>query len=155
MNSCKDNSKAKTAEKQIVSKNYQKIAQLEWLVGTWTNESAAEFSQETWSKENDSTYTGFSFTEAGGKTIFAETMALEEKANNLQLTVVTANKNGALPVTFKLISSDSGVYTFENKEHDFPKRITYTNPIKDSLHAWIEGNLNGKIKKTDFYFSRN
>ena len=89
------------------------------------------------------------------KVVFAETMALEQKADSLLLTVATANQNDKKPVTFKMISSENGQFTFENKDHDFPQRIIYTNPAKDSLHAWIEGIVNGESKKVDFYFSRN
>jgi hypothetical protein len=152
--SCKNNSETEKAEKVIEVKNFEEIAKLNWLLGTWTNEAETAFSQETWSKENDSTFTAFSFVEAAGETVFAETMALEQKADSLYLTVVTANQNDALPVTFKLISSKKGQFTFENKKHDFPERIIYSNPAKDSLHAWIEGTVNDKAKKADFYFNR-
>ncbi len=90
----------------------------------------------------------------GKETVFAETMALEQKGENVLLTVVTVNQNDEKPVTFKMISSEKGLVTFENKEHDFPQRITYSNPAKDSLHAWIEGTVNGEPKKIDFHFSK-
>lgn len=154
LNSCKNNSEAEKPETEIEAKYFERINQLQWLLGTWTNETIAEFSQETWSKENDSTYTAYSFVEIDSKVVFAETMALEQKTDSLFLTVVTANQNDAIPVTFKLISSEKGQFIFENKNHDFPERIIYTNPVKDSLHAWIEGTVNGEAKKVDFYFSR-
>ncbi|WP_157417886.1 DUF6265 family protein [Aequorivita capsosiphonis] len=152
--SCKNNSDNESAERFVSNKKYEKIGQLEWLLGTWTNESGEEFSQETWSKENDSTFTAFSFTQVDGETVFAETMALEQKGERLLLTVATANEKGASPVAFRLIPSEEKQFTFENKSHDFPERITYTNPAKDSLHAWIEGTVNDQDKKVDFSFSR-
>lgn len=154
MNSCKNNSEVKNSEIVISTKNFEKIDQLDWLLGTWVNETGEEFSQETWSKENDSMFSAFSFTQVANQTEFAETMALELKGENLLLTVATANQNDEEPVTFKMISSEEGQFTFENKNHDFPERIIYSNPVKDSLHAWIEGTINGEAKKVDFYFSR-
>ncbi len=154
LNSCKNNSEAEKPEKEITAKSFEKMNQLKWLLGTWTNESGEEFSQESWSKENDSMFTAFSFTQVANETVFAETMALEQKTDSLFLTVVTANQNDAIPVTFKLISSEKGQFTFENKNHDFPERIIYTNPVKDSLHAWIEGTVDGETRKANFYFSR-
>ena len=152
--SCKNNSEKEGSESIVSNKKYEKIEQLEWLLGTWTNKSEDEFSQETWSKENDSTFTAFSFTQVGGETVFAETMALEQKGERLQLTVAVANKKNSSPVTFRFISSEEKQFVFENKSHDFPERITYTNPVKDSLHAWIEGTVNDEKKKVDFYFKR-
>lgn len=154
LNSCKNNSEKQHSETEITSQKFEKIDQLQWLLGTWTNETGEEFSQETWSMENASTFTAFSFTQVGNETVFAETMALEEKADDLLLTVATANQNDKNPVTFKMVSSENGQFIFENKNHDFPERIIYSNPAKDSLHAWIEGTVDGKAKKVDFYFSR-
>jgi hypothetical protein len=154
LNSCKNSSEAEKDETEIVAKNYEKIDQLQWLLGTWINQNGEEFSQETWSQESPNTFTAFSFTQVGKETVFAETMALEQKADSLLLTVATPNQKQEKPVTFKMIYSENGEFTFENKNHDFPQRIVYTNPAKDSLHAWIEGTVNGESKKVDFYFSR-
>lgn len=154
LNSCKNNSETEKSEVAVSAKSFDKIAQMQWLLGTWTNENGEEFSQETWSKENDSMFSAFSFIEVKGEVVFAETMALEQKAGNLFLTVATANQKDEKPITFKMVSSENGQVTFENKKHDFPERITYTNPTKDSLHAWIEGTLNEEAKKVNFFFSR-
>ena len=154
LNSCKNNSEVEKSETEIVAKSSEKIDELQWLLGTWINQKGEEFSQETWSQESPSSFTAFSFTQVGKETVFAETMALEQKADSLLLTVATAKPEQEKPVTFKLISSENGQFTFENKNHDFPQRIIYTNPAKDSLHAWIEGTLNGEAKKVDFSFSR-
>ncbi len=154
LNSCKNNSETQQSDTETAGEKFEKIDQLQWLLGTWTNESGEEFSQETWSKENENSFTAFSFTQKGKETVFAETMALEQKGENVLLTVVTVNQNDEKPITFKMVSSEKGLVTFENKEHDFPHRITYSNPVKDSLHAWIEGTVNGEAKKVDFYFKR-
>ena len=151
LNSCKNNSET---ESSVATENTEKINQLKWLLGTWTNENGEEFSQETWAQENPSTFSGFSFTQVGKETVFAETMALEQKADSLLLTVATANQNEKKPVTFRMVSSANGQFTFENKNHDFPQRIVYTNPKKDSLLAWIEGTENGEVKRIDFSYSR-
>ncbi|MRT17926.1 hypothetical protein F3C99_13310 [Vitellibacter sp. q18] len=154
LNSCKNNSDAEKQKSEVASEKFEKIAQLHWLLGTWTEQNGESFSQETWSQETPSAFTAYSFTQVGKETVFAETMALEERADSLFLTVATANQNKEAPVTFTLVSSENGHFIFENKNHDFPQRIVYTNPAKDSLHAWIEGKENGEAKKIDFSFSR-
>ncbi len=155
-NACKNNENEKDAADGVgAEERLETLKELQWLLGTWTNKTETEFSQETWSRENDSTFTGYSFTEINGEVVFAETMALELKADQLLLTVATAKNEDEKPVTFKLIPSPEGQYTFENKKHDFPQRIIYTNPAKDSIHAWVEGNNKGEFKKVDFHFSKN
>ncbi|WGF92689.1 DUF6265 family protein [Aequorivita marisscotiae] len=150
--SCKNNTTETTA---LDENRFEKLKNLQWMLGTWTKEVDTIFSQETWSRENDSTFTGYSFVEHDGKVVFAETMALELKGNNLELTVASAKTKEKKPVTFRMINSEKGHFTFENKSHDFPQRIIYTNPAKDSLHAWIEGTENGEPKKIDFYFAKH
>lgn len=152
--SCKNNSENENSGNTVSNKKYEKIEQLEWLLGTWTHKAGNEFSQETWSKENDSAFIAFSFIQVGEETVFAETMALEQKAERLMLTVALANDKASLPVTFRLVSSEKNQFIFENKSHNFPERIIYTNPTKDSLHAWIEGTVNGAKEKVEFHFSR-
>lgn len=155
LNACKDSSEAQKAEAETVSKESKRIEGLQWLLGTWANQQGNTYSQETWSKENDSTFTGYSFVEVNKKeVVFAETMALEQKGTDLLLTVATANQKDKKPVTFKRVVSEKGQFAFENKTHDFPQRIVYAQPATDSLHAWIEGNVAGEFRKVDFHFSR-
>ncbi|WP_313114479.1 DUF6265 family protein [Aequorivita sediminis] len=152
--SCKNNTQEEQKEKEVVLKNYDKINQLNWLIGTWTNEIAGEYSQETWSKENDSTFTGFSFVEVNGKPERTLTMALEEKENNLFLSFLKVDEKNSKPHTFTLVSSEEGKFVFDDHNIDFPEKITYTHPAKDSLHRWIEVEIEGEPTKTNFYFTR-
>ena len=154
--SCKTESK-KLVTNELVSEeiSYDKIKQLSWLEGNWTNISEKSQSFENWSRKNDSTLFSISYTMVKGDTVFVETMDLQENRDGMFMTVNVPDQNEEKPVTFTMISSEGGVFTFENKNHDFPKRITYSNPVKDSIHAWIEGIVEGEDRKVDFYFERS
>lgn len=154
LGSCKNNPDVKPIESERVVKEYDNILQLQWLLGTWVHESKSQFSKETWIKENDSTLSSYSYTQVGNDTVFAETMLLQQKEGNLFLTAAEADENNRTIVTFNMIPSEKGKFVFENKEHDFPQRIIYTNPTQDSIHAWIEGTINGMSKTVDFYFTK-
>jgi hypothetical protein len=54
-----------------------------------------------------------------------------------------------------MIALEKTKVVFENKAHDFPQPIVYTNPKRDSIHAWVEGMVEEELKKSDFYFSWN
>jgi len=138
-----------------ISNENKAIAKLDLLLGTWENiQDESEF-YEIWRKENDSVFYGESFLLVSKDTVFFETILLEQIREDLFLTPTNKGQNDGNPVTFKLISNENNVFVFENKEHDFPQRIIYTNPTLDSLFAYIEGNENGKYRKTDFRFKRN
>jgi len=45
---------------------------------------------------------------------------------------------------------DHAIKFFENKKHDFPQRIIYSNIKSDSLYARIEGMDKGKYRAVEF-----
>lgn len=152
---CKNETQEKTIPEEVVVENkFKSIEKLHWLVGEWTHSTEQEQSYENWTQANDSTLTAHSFTLVEADTVFAERVTLQQKNNDVFFTVIAYNQNDDQPVTFKMIPSNEGTFTFENPEHDFPSSISYTNPAKDSIHAWIEGKVKGENRKVDFYFKR-
>lgn len=120
------------------------------LIGRWENQTSDGVFSETWIKENDSLFLAESYFINEKDTLFSETIRLEAQANDLFLIVTVPNQNEEKPVAFKLTSSSSGYFVFENPEHDFPKKITYRLINQDSLFAEISGNG----KNQGFPFSR-
>jgi hypothetical protein len=149
---CKNEVKNNTISEEKI---FDKIEQLQWLEGEWTNINIKRQSYENWIKQNDSTLTSYSYTTVKNDTVFVEVVNLQERSNGVFFTVTVPDQNNAEAVTFKLIPSEKGIYTFENKAHDFPQRITYSNPVKDSIHAWIEGVVEGESKRVDFFYLRS
>lgn len=150
--SCKDNKQESVQTNSTSSENFQNIDSLDWLLGNWEIRNGEEFSRENWSKENSSAYIAYSYTEVNETTVFAETMALEQKDNEIILTVASATDKSENPVSFKMISSKLNEVTFENKDNSFPKIITYSNKQKDTLRATIQGILEGKEKTVEFSY---
>ena len=95
-----------TSEKKSVVKSYEKLNELSWLVGEWTNIDGAEFSKETWNQKNDSTFSGFSYTQVENDTFFAEKLLLMQIADSVFLTVVAYGQNNEAPVSFVQVSSE-------------------------------------------------
>ena len=133
---------------------YQKLDQLEWLAGSWANLSDDGNFYETWTRLNDSVYEAFSYMTIAGDTLFSETVELKIIDNELFYMVSVKDQNEGDAVYFKLVSDDQGAFTFENKAHDFPQRIIYKHPAPDSIHARIEGTINGKFSMQEFPMRR-
>lgn len=154
--SCNHKTQEKVSSEEVIrEKQFETIENLKWLVGNWTHFTKKEKSYENWILANDSTLIAHSFTLVENDTVFAERVTLQQIDKNVFFTVVAYNQNDDKPVTFELIPSTTGTFTFENAQHDFPSKITYTNPVKDAIHAWIEGTVNGEDQKIDFYYKRN
>ena len=111
-----------------------------WFLGRWENKTPEGTFSEEWKIGNDSLYIGESYFINNNDTLFAETVRLEQRKNDLFYIVSVPNQNEKQPVAFKLTSSTSDYLVFENPEHDFPKKITYKLVTNDSLYAEISGN---------------
>ncbi|NTV83240.1 MAG: hypothetical protein HGA23_02935 [Bacteroidales bacterium] len=144
----------KKPDKSQLPARHMKLQQLEWLQGSWANISEEGQFYETWSKVNDSVYSGLSFMIVKEDTVFSEAILLESIGNELFYKVSVSDQNNEQAVSFKLISLASGEFIFENKEHDFPQRIIYKNPLPDSINARIEGTVEGVFRVEEFPMKR-
>lgn len=85
---------------------------------------------------------GMGRTVSGGHTIEFEYLRIEERASQIYYV---ASPKGRCPGTdFKLTRLAGQEATFENTEHDFPKRITYKKNPDGSLTASIDGGAGTK-----------
>jgi hypothetical protein len=132
----------------------KKIAQANWLVGTWSSTSGERSNYELWNKHNDSTYVGRSYSIQNGDTVSAESIKLVQQGEEINYIPTVQGQNNDMPVTFKLVSLDSSKLIFENPAHDFPQIITYWRVSPDSLIAEISGVINGEHQAQKFPMRR-
>src|ERR1700733_3830452 len=90
------------------------LKQMDWLLGTWVNNSYGQPIYEQWSKNGMADYKGKSYKLKGGDTLFFEKIDLTEKENELYYIPVVTNQNEGKPVPFKLSSSSGKKFVFEN-----------------------------------------
>jgi hypothetical protein len=119
---------------------FSELEKADWFLGRWENKTPEGTFSEEWTIGNDSLYIGESYFINNNDTLFAETVRLEQRKNDLFYIVSVPNQNEEQPVAFKLTSSTIDYLVFENPEHDFPKKITYKLVTKDSLYAEISGD---------------
>jgi len=130
------------------------MEKLSWMAGTWENRSEDGNFIETWRKINDTLYLGESFLVKEKDTVFSEIISLSSASGEILYTVGTSNQNDGRQVPFRLVSDKERVFVFENKNHDFPQEIIYRHPAPDSLHARIQGWVNGEERFQDFPMKR-
>lgn len=80
---------------------------------------------ETWDKENRKTLSGKGISVAKGDSTVLESITLYTNQHQTWYVPVVRDQNKGQEVPFKLVSSTSDLFVFENPEHDFPQRITY------------------------------
>ena len=134
---------------------YDQIKEFAWLEGEWQNNTPDGLFTEKWTKATDSTFNGHSVIIKDKDTVFYETIVLDQKGDSLHYIVTNPKQTTAdRTVAFTLKSFTANSYIFENKQHDFPQRITYTKVTNDSILAEISGLLKGKPAREEFPMKR-
>lgn len=127
---------------------------LDWLNGDWKNTSDGTLINESWNIINDTLMQGESFTIEQGDTVSHETMQIKIEGNKMLFVPTVDNQNNGQPVVFTLTDSKNNLFVFKNPEHDFPQTIAYQKINNDSLCAYIEGTMKGKVARIDFSYKR-
>lgn len=133
---------------------YSKIEKANWFIGDWENVSDEGSFREIWTKKNDSVYSGLSIVVIEQDTVFYENVSLEQKKDSVFYNVSVKGQNKEQAVSFYLTSSDNDKLVFENPNHDYPSKITYSKVSKDSIVAEIFGLKDGKKITESFPMSR-
>jgi hypothetical protein len=125
--------------------NFEKLEKMNWLVGQWENKTPEGLLIETWTKDNDSTFSGQTYFIKNEKdTVHSESIVLTQLKDELIYRPTVKGQNNDEPVDFNLTSDVENSYTFENPKHDYPQKIVYKKTNETSLVATISGKQQGK-----------
>lgn len=126
----------------------------EKLAGKWKMLTRKGLIIEEWKKEDSATLSGKSYLLKSGDTIPLEKLKIYRLQDKLFYTSQVHGQNEGEVIAFALTTAINNTYTFENPEHDFPKRIHYEFVGSDSLHAWIDSGEAMAGKRSDFNYIR-
>ncbi len=107
------------------------------FVGTWKLEESSTF--EIWNFR-DSLFLGKAIKAENTDTILLEKLRILKVENDFFYEATVPDQNEGQPVKFKLIQQNTNQFVFENKKHDFPKKIIYDFPDESSIIVTILGN---------------
>ncbi len=126
-----------------------------FVLGSWEMQTPKGKLVEQWIQNPDKTLSGKSYRiNAKGDSTLTETLQIKNIGKDTFYCSTVNGQNEGKEVCFKLISTTDKTYVFENKTHDFPQRIVYQDKGKKEMLAWIEGELNGKSRKSEFKYIR-
>ena len=126
------------------------IDRVGWLAGCWEARGATRTIEEQWSAPRGGTMIGTSRTLRGDSTVAYEMVLLRSDAAGL---AYEAHPGGQPAATFRSTQVSDSLVVFANPGHDFPQRVIYRRR-GDSLHARIEGTVNGRSRAADFPYVR-
>ncbi len=131
-------------------KKFDKLEKMNWLIGNWEQKLPDGTLKETWTKKNDSIFSGDSYFINTKDTVHFESITLTQKDEELIYSAAVIGQNNDEPVDFKLSSDANTSFTFENPAHDYPQKITYKKVNETNLVATISGKHQGK-QSTESY----
>ena len=123
---------------------YEKLANMNWLLGRWENKMNEYHLSETWEKKNDSTFVGQGYLIKGKDTLNSERIQLLQKGDVLFYVPTVEGENDDKPIPFKLTTATEKEFTFENPKHDYPQKIVYKMINAANHIATISGIQQGK-----------
>ena len=124
---------------------------LKWLSGSWICKAERYETEELWQRPKANLMLGLNRTVSKeGKTAF-EFLRIFHQNDEI---IYAASPNGRSATLFKLTDFTENRVVFENPEHDFPSKITYTFHAPNKLTARIEGVIDGKLKSTEWKFKK-
>ncbi len=142
---------ANLVQAQYILKDFIPLRQLE---GTWQIEYEDYTLYEVWSVVGQDHLEAESYQVKDGDTIPQETIELRFYENQIVYSPRVFNQNEGQAIPYTLVAIKRGAYAFENKEHDFPTKITYELRDQNDLLVIIEGLYRGGQRRIPFNFKR-
>jgi hypothetical protein len=118
-----------------------------WLEYTWEAKSGNSVIVEKWEVISPSTFEGLGYVQkmGGEKPDSYESLRmLCLKGEVFYLAKVDHND---MPIPFRLVHVEPDKFVFENKNHDFPKQITYLRLGTDSMKVRV-GSLSDPLNRS-------
>jgi len=109
-----------------------------FLVGTWKAENKENY--ESWTATDGRTLKGEGYKMRQGQKIVTEYLSISMIEEKTIYTAIVPGQNNGQPVGFVLNHEVSGKYSFENLQHDFPKKIQYTPMNETTLFVEVLGD---------------
>lgn len=119
------------------------VADLGWMQGCWRTDGDTP-TEEHWSSPEGGLLVGWSRTLRDGRAVAVEHLRVQAGPDGRPTLV--ALPSGQDAAAFPAVALTDREVVFENLDHDFPNRITYTRTA-DRLRAQVEGVADGRTTR--------
>ena len=128
---------------------------LDQLAGSWEDVNRDNKFYEQWEHLGDNHMLGQGFVLSGSDTVFIEQLEITQKGNDLYYIVNLSGASQSSAVEFRMTEMTNDQVTFENPNHDFPKKISYKLISIGEMEVFLNGMENGTFGEDRFSFVRN
>ncbi len=124
----------------IVSCNKPSIQKFNTLSGTWKIDGKEQY--EVWEILDNTEFKGYVYTIENGGKVISEELQLFKLGDEFVYVARVFNQNKGENVIFRLNLEEKEMWSFENEQHDFPKKIQYKKIDENTLDIQVLGGNN-------------
>jgi hypothetical protein len=120
--------------------NLNKLSQFDFLVGQWKHEHKDQF--EVWTKDKNNELVEYGYLLRDDKQSITETLSIKKLNNKIIYEATVSDQNEGKSVPFILNTKIATSFSFENNNHDFPKKIQYEKLSRQKIKVNVLGDDN-------------
>ena len=114
------------------------LSDFEFLKGEWKVEGKETY--EFWMLNKNGDLRGNTYDIINGQRIIKETLGLKLKNDKIVYHATVPDQNEGKTVSFTLNTNVKSCFSFENAQHDFPKKIQYEKISENEILIRIMGD---------------
>lgn len=111
-----------------------------FLQGTWKMENREVY--ENWEMQGNRSMSGTSYRIVNGEENITEYLEISQKGDEIIYTATVPTQNEGRGIEFVLHQPDDMTFSFENPEHDFPKKIIYQKRSDSEIYVMVSDGGN-------------
>ena len=136
---------------QFSQKDFSRLFPIQ---GKWKMNFDKNILTENWIKKNDTLLVSKSYLLTGKDSVLQESVELAFSKGKISYSVTVIGHFNQQLIVYNLVLVKNKIYTFENKEHDFPRQIIYDLNDEAILSVTINGYESGEFLTIPFIFSK-
>jgi len=127
------------------------LDRLDWLLGEWEADGGDTVTVEKWNRLSAQTYEGAGQSQPKNSDSVPSRESLRLVEMSGEIFYLAKVEHNELPVAFRLVECSNGRAVFENRGHDFPKRIDYRCVDESTLRVTVS---DGGSRRFEIEFRR-
>lgn len=121
----------------IIACPENRLHKVDFLTGTWKIVGKEQY--EVWEIAKNKQLSGYSYKLVENEKVITETLSIKTTGNNLIYEATVPDQNEGKTIQFTLNKEIKAYLSFENLEHDFPKKIQYKRINDNEIEVTVSG----------------
>ena len=122
----------------LIACSENKLSRVDFIIGTWKMEGKEQY--ENWELSNNKELIGYSYTFKDSQKIITETLSIKIYENTVIFEATVPDQNEGKTIPFTLNNEIKDYLSFENTDHDFPKKIQYKIINENEIEVTVLGD---------------